>query len=62
MAYLWRGIKIRIQRLKCSTYADTCSLCAEWKAAKRKAALGCPEDCPACTQETARDPKHDVRR
>ena len=53
MAYLWRGIKTRIRRMKCSTYRDTCSYCAEWKQAKRKVAIGCPDNCPACTGKVA---------
>ena len=52
MAYLWRGIKARIQHMKCASYRDTCSLCESWKMAKRKTAIGCPDDCPACTGES----------
>ena len=49
MAYLWRGIKARLRRLGCAAYVGDCSYCREWKAAKRKAAIGCPDDCPACS-------------
>lgn len=53
MAYLWRALKVRIRRIRCASYTGTCSFCIEWKAAKRKAALGCPDDCEACDPKAA---------
>ena len=61
MAYLWRAFKVRIQHMKCASYRDTCSLCESWKLAKRKAAIGCPDDCPVCTP-APRTSEHPMRR
>ena len=32
--FLWRGIKVRIRRMKCGMYVGSCSLCEEWKRPK----------------------------